>query len=128
MANRRLSGYWRNDLHPEYPHPQDMVDDSWDSDERHRVWSYLAGGTMVVACMGLSPCRLCGEDNGALEYSDGTYQWPEGLAHYVYDHGVRLPQEFIDHALARSDEFEAHRANLDWWLATTMNEGSEGQG
>lgn len=25
-------------------------------------------------------------NNGAVEYTDGTYVWPEGLAHYIYDH------------------------------------------
>jgi hypothetical protein len=31
--------------------------------------------------------------------SDGTFVWPEGFAHYLEEHAVRPPQEFIQHAL-----------------------------
>ena len=101
MEIRRLIGYWRSEQHPEFPDPQSLVDATWDDDERHMLWAYLSSGTMVVSCMGLSPCRLCGADNGALEYTDGVYQWPEGLAHYVGEHGVRLPSEVVAHAVGR---------------------------
>ncbi|WP_405063754.1 hypothetical protein OG474_19470 [Kribbella sp. NBC_01505] len=119
MEPRRLIGYWRNDEHPEYPDPADWVDDSWDADERHMVWAYLSSGTMVVAYMGLSPCRICGKNNGALEFADDVYQWPEGLAHYVYDHAIRLPEEVVRHAVARLDLLEGVRPNLDWWINAT---------
>lgn len=52
--------------------------------------------------MGYSPCRLCGDNDGALELSDGVFVWPEGLRHYVVDHGVRLPQEFVSHVVTAS--------------------------
>jgi hypothetical protein len=29
--------------------------------------------------------------------TDGVYCWPEGLAHYVKEHDVRLPDEFVTH-------------------------------
>ncbi|MFI5732712.1 hypothetical protein ACIA49_21525 [Kribbella sp. NPDC051587] len=119
MKERRLIGYWRNEMHLEYPDPIDLVDESWDAEERHMVWSYLCSGTMVAAHMGLSPCRACGKHNGALEFSDGTYQWPEGLAHYDFDHAVRLPAEFVEHAVKQLDSLEAGSATLDWWLAIT---------
>ena len=38
---------------------------------------------------------------GCLELSDGVWLWPEGLAHYVDVHGVRLPDEFVNYAAAR---------------------------
>src|SRR5262245_20328208 len=28
-------------------------------------------------------------NNGTLEFTDGTYQWLEGLAHYIADHNVQ---------------------------------------
>ena len=31
--------------------------------------------------------------------SDGRFIWPRGLAHYVDKHFVRLPEEFVHHAL-----------------------------
>jgi hypothetical protein len=119
MEHRRLIGYWRNEHHPEFPEPQSLADETWDEDERHMVCAYLSSGTVVVSYMGMSPCRLCAEDNGALEYTDGVYQWPEGLAHYVSEHGVRLPEELVAHVLGRLDSLEATSASLDWWLAQT---------
>ena len=34
--------------------------------------------------------------NGDSELTDGVFVWPEGLAHYVAVHDVRLPEEFIE--------------------------------
>jgi hypothetical protein len=82
-----------------WPKPQDMVDEGWDASERpgaagyldrDGVASYLERGFIARAYMGLSPCRLCGQNNGCLELTDGTFLWPEGLAHYVRDHAVRV--------------------------------------
>src|SRR4051794_37585642 len=114
---RRLIGYWRNERHPGFPEPHALVDGAWDEDERRMVWAYLSSGTIVASYMGMSPCRFCGEHNGALEYTDGVYQWPEGLAHYVSGHGVRLPGEVVAHAVERLASLEATSASLDWWLA-----------
>jgi hypothetical protein len=36
---------------------------------------------------------------GSVEYSDGRFIWPEGLAHYVEEHQARLPDEFVDSVL-----------------------------
>lgn len=43
-----------------------------------------------------------GHDNrfmGCCTLTDGRFVWPEGLAHYVSEHAVRPPEEFIEHAL-----------------------------
>jgi hypothetical protein len=122
MTSLRHIGYWRNSEHPEYPDPADLVDESWDEGERHAAWFYLSSGTMIRAYMGLSPCRICGQNNGALEFTDGVYQWPEGLAHYVYAHGVRLPAELVEHALRQLDDFETAEVSLNWWLDVTARE------
>lgn len=116
----RLIGYWRNDEHPEYPDPADLVDESWGRDERFETWWYLLGGTYGTAYMGKSICRICGELNGSGEYSDGTYEWPEGLAHYVQDHAVRLPEEFVAHARARQRDLHERGSDLTWWLEKTQ--------
>lgn len=94
-------------LHPQglgWPDPMQYVDDSWDAEARSRSVRHLETGTLVNQCRGISPCRFCGEDNGTAEMTDGTYCWPEGLAHYVRHHNVRLPDEFVQHveALAES--------------------------
>lgn len=123
MDDLRLIGYWRNDDHPEYPDPHDLVDEAWDPTERHRVWAYLSSGTMRSAYMGHSPCRMCDAQNGALEFTDGVYVWPEGLGHYVYDHAVRLPTVVVDHAVARLDDLESRRVSRQWWLQQFGEDG-----
>lgn len=39
------------------------------------------------------------ENMGTTCSSDGTFVWPEGFAHYLEEHAVRPPQEFVQHAL-----------------------------
>jgi hypothetical protein len=39
--------------------------------------------------------------NGHRAQCDDVWCWPEGLAHYVETHGIRLPDEFVAHAAAR---------------------------
>ena len=34
-----------------------------------------------------------------MEFTDGIWRWPEGLVHYVEEHGVRLPESFVGDAL-----------------------------
>jgi hypothetical protein len=46
---------------------------------------------------------------GSCDFTDGVWVWPEGLSHYLRIHSVRLPEEFIRHALScpsimRADE------------------------
>ncbi|WP_028708117.1 hypothetical protein [Propionicicella superfundia] len=98
------------------------VDTAWDEDERHATWFYFASGTLFRTYMGYSPCRICGRDNGAAEYTDGTYVWPEGLAHYIYDHAVRLPEDLVRHARRRLDTLEGSGVAADWWMSATAKE------
>ena len=69
--------------------------------------------------MGYSPCRICGQQNGALELSDGVFVWPDGLAHYVSDHLVKPPQEFVVHALAALASLEEAGRNEQWWTSAS---------
>jgi hypothetical protein len=53
---------------------------------------YLRSGTGFMARMTPYRCDLCGIDNGQTVLTDGErFVWLEGLAHYVEEHGVRLP-------------------------------------
>lgn len=117
MSTLRLIGYWRNDRHPEYPHPGDFVDTAWDPAERRAVADYLSSGTVLEVWRGFSPCRFCDVDNGFRDLTDGSYAWPEGLAHYLSDHGVRPPQEFVDHVLTRQQALRQAELSLEWWLS-----------
>jgi hypothetical protein len=51
-----------------------------------------------------------GYPTGRLDLSDGVWLWPEGLAHYVEAHGVRLPDEFVAYAVARDFRVPEHGA------------------
>lgn len=111
-----LIGYWDGERARGWPSPRRFVDDTWDADERDLVAEYLRRGFVARSFMGLSPCRFCERPNGALELTDRTFVWPEGLAHYVADHAVRPPQQFIDHVLASIGELDDASYDESWWL------------
>ena len=113
-----LLGYWSTGAASEWPDPEDFVDHEWDADERELIVEFLRRGFVARTYMGYSPCRICGAANGALELSDGVYVWPDGFAHYVSDHDVKPPQEFIDHALSVLEALEASDRNEQWWAST----------
>ena len=117
MQALRGIGYWRSDREPELPDPADFADSAWDDHEREVVAGYLEYGFVAHAFMGYSPCRICDKrDNGNLEMTDGTYIWPQGLAHYVREHLVRLPEEFVAHVWSSIEANETTTADLRWWL------------
>ncbi|MBB5803089.1 hypothetical protein F4560_002857 [Saccharothrix ecbatanensis] len=90
----RLIGYWLGPEAPGWPDVRTFVDPSLDSALRDRAVAYLRGGSVFVAAAGTSLCRICGQINGSAELTDGVrFVWPEGLAHYVEAHNVRLPAE-----------------------------------
>ena len=86
-------GYWYSEREPNLPMPDvgyDPVDSS--------VIEYLEQGDVLEQYRGFSGCRICGfVPNGSRCLTDGIYQWPEGLAHYVREHSTPLPIEFLDH-------------------------------
>ena len=108
-------GYWESDTDDRWPDPRSMVDPELDEDERNELVSYLQRGFVVRSWMGYSPCRICGANNGDLDVTDGVYIWPDGLAHYVDAHSVRLPIRFTDHIQARLDELENPIIDDSWW-------------
>jgi len=85
------------------PLPGEWVDDTWSSLERAKVVVYLKSGKAVWHWRGSSWCRFGCEGNdremGSTDLSDGTYVWPQGFSHYVEKHGVRPPDEFVQHVL-----------------------------
>jgi hypothetical protein len=103
----RAIGYWIGYLEDRTrPAPQELVG-AMAADQRARVADYLAAGMIHESYLGRSWCRFgCGIANaqmGSHALSDDTWVWPEGLAHYVRDHGVMLPDEFVQHALTKGD-------------------------
>ena len=127
----RAIGFWRD---PEirdhrYRHPIAFVDADWDPGDRRLVAEHLRSGKRAMSCMGYSWCRFhCGVDDsemGDSDFSDGLWLWPEGLAHYVLEHAVRLPEEFLQHVRRQAEhsgrEYELAEdsdvADFDFWIA-----------
>jgi hypothetical protein len=80
------------------PTVEEFVDASWDQKERQMVAAYLDQGRVLERYLGHSACRLCDKsENGSADLTDGVYVWPEGFAHYVRQHNVKPPVEFVDH-------------------------------
>lgn len=112
-SNAREVGFWYSQHEPHLPKPQEFVDPDWDPALRLQVLEYVKNGRERAAYRGFSRCRFCGKSNGSLELTDGTYIWPEGFAHYIEDHLVKPPEDFIRHVLdARHDETVAELCSL----------------
>lgn len=124
----RLIGYWLGPEAPGWPDVRSFVDPSLDAVLRDRAVRYLRSGTVFVAYAGKSRCRICGQENGSTELTDGLhFVWPQGLVHYVEEHGIGLPPEVIaamDVVPPPVDVHELERRMLDtneltidhdWW-------------
>ena len=117
-----LIGYWQDANSPGWPTPEVFVDADWSVEERDGVAAYLGAGRGWRHFMGKSTCRICRQPNGSSELTDGDWVWPEGLAHYVAQHAVRLPDEFVRHA--PREKLPNHRrlprdreTDTSWWKA-----------
>ncbi len=89
----RIEGYWKGRLTPDLPMP--VGDVRWD--EREAFLERLDALERFATerhTKGFSLCRLCGEVNGSSEYRMDGWRWPEGLRHYLSDHGVRPSADF----------------------------------
>ncbi|MDH6711481.1 hypothetical protein P3T27_008239 [Kitasatospora sp. MAA19] len=67
--------------------------------------SYLRAGTLLAATTSIARCRLTpeGPPLGSIALlTDGTWFWPSDLAHYVEQHHLRLPPDFVNHARSNS--------------------------
>lgn len=116
-----LIGYWEGDTEPGWPRVTDCVDEHWDETERRLVALYLEQGFIPWVQAGISWCRVCGKANGSAERTDGVYIWPEGLAHYVREHGVRPPMSVIRHIISGQARMLPERVDEDWWGTATLD-------
>lgn len=115
-------GYWHSIYGAGFPDPGNFVDQTWNKKEKDIIFRYLqTGHLMPFLTMGVSWCRFrCGANHlGAGEFTDGKYVWPEGLAHYIDKHEVRLPDEVVQFMLSNKsseavsgDDFEV---DWTWW-------------
>lgn len=113
-----MIGLWSGpESKAEYPDVVDYVDYEWDSWEREQVVDYLARGHFSANYMGKSTCRFCGKLNGFAECTDGIYAWPAGLVHYLEEHGVRLPDAFVQYVLERDELLVGAARDSTEWVA-----------
>lgn len=130
-AKLTLIGYWLGPDSPGWPDVRKSVDPDWDADERNAVIDHLRKGRLSCAFLGLSHCRFCSDYNGAVELTDGTYCWPEGLAHYLEKHQVSLPRRFIHHVLlgrkaprqVKARDVRGALVYEVWWKGQTWQKG-----
>lgn len=93
------------------PDPRDCVDPHWRDTPEGRVefaavLSHIRSGRTHEAFYGYSWCRICHRnDNGTKDLTDGVYIWPEGYAHYIEAHGVKPPQDFIEHVMSKASDY-----------------------
>lgn len=93
----RPVGFWTTRPGDGLPDPATLTSKSWETKRRELIASYLKNGAVLDEADELSECRLCQESCGYRERTDGVWRWPEGLAHYVSRHGVKLPPELVEH-------------------------------
>lgn len=115
VKDKRCLGFWNNERgqYPQFPMPKptDMRPSL-----RKAIVDALADVQaspllQVVNYRGYSSCRICGNQqvNRELDYQMGSkeysiapeygkahgWMWPEGLSHYIHEHGVVLPEAFL---------------------------------
>lgn len=100
-AHPRHVGFWHSESEPFLPHPAMHIDveRKWPAETRRAVVEYLHRQHQLTQYMGWSDCRLCGKENGSADVTDGVYTWPSGFLHYVVDHHVKPPEDFVAHVL-----------------------------
>jgi hypothetical protein len=94
-------GFWYSEYEPELPMPF-AYSDNLNEEQRKSVIEYLENGKISASYLGFSHCRICNKNDfemGVSDLTDGEWVWPEGLSHYVKNHQVELPKEFIDKIL-----------------------------
>jgi len=98
------AGFWSTGKDSLLPHPDDLRDRAWNPKERRAVIAYLRSGQVHQQWMGSSYCRCgCEEPTpGGADLTDGVWVWPEGLPHYIEEHGVQLPADFVAYIMERS--------------------------
>ena len=105
IAQLKRVGFWQSEREPDLPHPRDYVDPAWDAQERDRVIDYLDRSYWPPYLMfGYALCRMgCPPDPpdiGTQDLTDGTWIFPEGLAHYIRHHALKPPSDFLEHIRA----------------------------
>lgn len=119
----RYIGRWMKSLKDvEYRPPHELVAE-YDDATRQTLVNYLKSGHELWAYRGYTYCLLeCDHSEPFSELTDGSWVWPCDLSHYVAVHSVRLPDDFVSHAMksTRLPEFDPQWSespvDYDYWL------------
>lgn len=106
MSNLIKVGFWRASLYSNepLPFPTEMCVDSWQGQQKDLVVSYIKDTPISDSYFGYSKCRICDEQLGASDKSDGVFIFPEKYEHYLIKHNIKPPQEFINHIFKKLAE------------------------
>lgn len=106
----RPVGYWTSRPGDGLPDPRGLMSMKWERDRRSMIAAYLGSAPVLDMLDGRQACAICGAEGGRRERTDGVWRWPEMLAHYVAQHGVKLPDELIAHM--EHEEFRAPNVDV----------------
>jgi hypothetical protein len=107
MAPLRADGGYSGpqaDAFMRLPWPGDHLDPDMPADLRLRICNALESAPIVARYCGNARSRLQPKGScGGCERSNGEWVWPNGLVHYVSDHGLVLCDEFL-HSLGINED------------------------
>lgn len=101
MSTSTHIGFWASssdDLESNYPWPQERpLPISKDTQHFLNCLDRVESTASYLTYKGLSWCRICECDNGCQEYESGQFVWPSGYSHYIREHNVEVPKDFVDY-------------------------------
>ena len=70
--------------------------------DKEKILKYLRSGTRGAVAAGYAKDVLTGDkiDGELCCYTDGKYAWRSDTVYYFEKYNIKLPEEFIKHALA----------------------------
>jgi len=95
-------GFWRNRFEPNFPDANQQPQIMPEFKEIHQSLCKKLRkieqhpSTIIEYFDGCSTCRICGKSNGCDEYTNGGFTWPSGYLHYLQDHQLAIPVEFLN--------------------------------
>lgn len=92
-------GFWASSHEPGLPAPVGVPTKAVNQDEFchkfEQLQKYCDKLMNYEQFRGFSYCRICNMANGSRTYYYSNWAWPQGLLHYIREHNVRMPLEFI---------------------------------
>lgn len=94
---------------------------------KSQIVHYLKSGHRGIEFLGRARCRFhCKKSYSSelenTDFTDGSWVWPEGLAHYVEEHNLLLPPEFILHM--HNNRFSVPQVDVDFMANHKMQDNA----